>query len=72
MNCQGEQPGLVVKAEDSRSRGHGFESRHRILDELKENGENKGSQMGQTKKIYLKKTMNCHAFPFIWELSKIE
>ena len=47
--------GLVVRAEDSRSRGCGFESRC-ILDEkslqcnLKrpKNGENKDSQMGQT------------------------
>ena len=45
----------MVMAEDSRSRDCGFES-HRVLDgkllqcNLKENGENKGSQMGQTTK----------------------
>jgi hypothetical protein len=31
---QGKKPGLVVRAEDSRPRGHGFESR-RILDGCK-------------------------------------
>jgi hypothetical protein len=52
----------VVRAEDSRPRGRGFESRH-ILDGckqfasyyIKEKIENKGSQMGHTKKKYLKK-----------------
>ena len=28
----GGSPGLVVMGRDSRSEGHGFESRHRILD----------------------------------------
>ncbi len=59
---QGEKPGLVVRAEDSRPRGRGFESR-RILDGckrfasyyIKEKLKNKGSQMGHTKKKYLKK-----------------
>ncbi len=55
--------GLVVKGEDSQLSGCGFESWHCILDgckrllQLKIN-ENKGSQMGHTKKkknIYKKK-----------------
>ena len=29
---KGGSPGLVVMGRDSRSKGHGFESRHRILD----------------------------------------
>jgi hypothetical protein len=49
----------VVRAEDSRPRGHGFKSR-RILDGCKQFAsnyikrkiENKGSQMGHTKKIF--------------------
>ncbi len=49
--------GLIVKGEDSQLSGCGFESWHRILDgckqcwllQLKIN-ENKGSQIGQTKK----------------------
>ena len=32
MYSQGGSPGLVVMGRDSRSEGHGFESRHRILD----------------------------------------
>ncbi len=55
--------GLVVKADDSWPRGRGFKSRHRILDGckrfasyyIKEKIENKGSQMGHTKKNILKK-----------------
>ncbi len=58
----GEKPGLVVRAEDSRPRGRVFESR-RILDGckrfasyyIKEKLKNKGSQMGHTKKIFKKK-----------------
>ena len=30
--CEGRSPGLVVMGGDSRSKGHGFESRHHILD----------------------------------------
>ena len=30
--CWGGSPGLVVMGRDSRSKGRGFESRHRILD----------------------------------------
>jgi hypothetical protein len=57
-------PGLVVRAEVSRQRGRGFESR-RILDGckrfasfyIKEKIENKGSQMRHTnKKTFLKYT----------------
>jgi hypothetical protein len=56
--CEGEKPGLVVRAEGSRPRGRGFES-HRMLDGckrfasyyIKRKIENKGSQMGHTKKI---------------------
>jgi hypothetical protein len=52
----------VVRTEGSRPRGCGFESR-RILDGCKQFAsyyikrkiENKGSQMGHTKKIFLKK-----------------
>ena len=52
---KGEKPGLVVKAEDSRSRGRGFESRCRKLDrkllQCNEKMEkNKGSQMRLTAK----------------------
>jgi hypothetical protein len=51
--------GLVVREEDSRPRGRGFESR-RILDDVSdasyyiyiEKKKNKGSQMGHTKKIF--------------------
>jgi hypothetical protein len=32
---KGEKPGLVVKADGSRSRGRGFEPRHCILDGCK-------------------------------------
>jgi hypothetical protein len=39
----GEKPGLVVKADGSRSRGRGFEPRRRIL--------------GHTKKILKKETL---------------
>jgi hypothetical protein len=54
---KGENPGLVVRAEDSRPRGHRFESRL-ILDGCKQFAssyikrkiENKGSPMGHTKK----------------------
>ncbi len=47
--------GLVVKANDSSSRGCEFEPRHRILDGWKllqtnDNNRNKGSQMGHSKK----------------------
>jgi hypothetical protein len=35
INKKGEKPGLVVKADGSRSRGRGFEPRHRILDGCK-------------------------------------
>ncbi len=52
--------GLVFKADYSRSRGHGFEPRHHILDgcerckllhkSLQENNKNKGSRIGHTKK----------------------
>jgi hypothetical protein len=34
-NYLGEKPGLVVKADGSRSRGRGFEPWHRILDGCK-------------------------------------
>jgi hypothetical protein len=73
----GEKPGLVVRAEDKRPRGRGFESR-RILDGskrfdsyyIKEKIENKGSQMGHTKKIFKKKENKFlfHQFPyfFVW------
>jgi hypothetical protein len=52
----------VVRAEDSRPRGRGFESR-RIMDGCKQFAsyyikrkiENKGSQMGHTKKVFKKK-----------------
>ena len=54
----------MVKAEDSQSRGRGFESQHRILDGLKENGENKGSQMGQTAKKRLEKKIA--KVPYKW------
>jgi hypothetical protein len=64
MVLKGESHGLVVKADSSRSRGHGFEPQHRILDGCKrcqlfhniihENNKNKGSQMGHTKKILKK------------------
>jgi hypothetical protein len=56
----------VVRAEGSRPRGRGFESR-RILDGCKrclaitlcnKNNENKGSQMGYTKKIFKKENGN--------------
>ena len=51
----------MVRAEDSHPRGHGFESR-RILDGCKQIAsyyikrkiENKGSEMGHTKKIFKK------------------
>ena len=57
-----EKPGLVVRAEDSHPRGHGFESR-RILDGCKQFAsyyikrkiENKGSEIRHTKKIFKKK-----------------
>jgi hypothetical protein len=50
--------GLVVKADGSWPRGHGFKPWHRILYKskqfasyyIKEKFENKGSQMGHTKK----------------------
>ena len=56
----------MVRAEGSRPRGRGFESRH-ILDGCKhasyyifnEKG-NKGSQMGHTKKIFKKKVIKLH------------
>ena len=32
INSSGGSPGLVVIGRDSRSKGRGFESRHRILD----------------------------------------
>jgi hypothetical protein len=54
----GESRGLVVKAEDSQLSGCGFKPWRRILDGVTEASyyvgkRNKGSQMGQTKKIYL-------------------
>ncbi len=59
-----EKPGLVVKAEDSRPRGRGFKS-PRILDGCKRFAiyyikikiENKGSQVGHTKKNIFKKLL---------------
>ncbi len=50
----------MVRVEDSRPRGRGFKSQHRILDGykqfasyyIKEKLKNKGSQMGHTKKIF--------------------
>jgi hypothetical protein len=59
---KGEKPGLWVREEYSHPRGSGFESR-RILDGckrfasyyMKRKIENKGSQMGHTKKKILKK-----------------
>jgi hypothetical protein len=61
MVLKGESHGLVVKADGSRSRGHGFEPRHLRLDGCKQcqlfyniihkNNENIGCQMGHTKKI---------------------
>ena len=55
MFLQGEHPVQAVKAEDSRSRGRGFEYLRQILDGKllqcnKKMEENKGSQMGQTVK----------------------
>jgi len=54
--------GLVVKADNLQSRGCGFEPRRRILDGMQAKlaialkiKRNKGSQMGHTKKKYLKK-----------------
>ena len=38
------------KKERKKEVGRGFESRRRILEGMKENGENNGSQMGQTAK----------------------
>ena len=32
VTCQSNEPGLVVLGGDSRPRGYGFESQHRILD----------------------------------------
>jgi hypothetical protein len=57
--------GLVVKADGSWPRGHGFKPRHCILvgcklfDSyyIKEKIENKGSQMGHTKKKYFLKIL---------------
>jgi hypothetical protein len=59
----------VVRAEDSRPRGRGFESR-RILDGckrfascyIKEKLKNKGSQMGHTKKIFKKKYLSMNSY----------
>ena len=51
----------MFKAEGSQSRGRGFESLHRILDENaavqfeRKNGETKVSQIGQTAKKYFEK-----------------
>jgi hypothetical protein len=52
----GESRGLVVKDEDSRLSDCGFESRRRILDGVSKAScyIEKGSQMGHTKKNYLK------------------
>ena len=33
LGTEGGRPGPVVSGRDSRSEGHGFESRHQILDE---------------------------------------
>ncbi len=55
MSC-----GLVVKGEDSQVSGCGFESRRHIMYGVSEacyyiGKRNKGSQMGHTKKKYIKK-----------------
>ncbi len=45
--------GLVVKADGSQPRDFKFESQHSILDGCEQqNGENKDSQVGHTKKIF--------------------
>jgi hypothetical protein len=63
---KGEKPGLVVRAEDSCPRGRRFESRL-IMDGckrfasyyIKRKIENKGSQMGHTKKKKKKSFAKC-------------
>jgi hypothetical protein len=58
----GESHGLVVKADGSRSKGRGFEPQHWIdvtnaSYYIHKNNENKGSQMGHTKKKVKKKIL---------------
>ncbi len=64
--------GLVVKADDSQSRGCGFEPRRRILDGMQAKlaialkiKRNKGSQMGHTKKKKKKKKKKSCTYFFL-------
>ena len=54
--------GLVVRAENSRSRGCWFESRCTlaVMQCGRKSGENRGCQMGQTTKKYLKINILLH------------